>query len=347
MTTDHPDRPVPAQNRDQITPDERVGPRALAEAQLGATLARTDLDALGDKYEGKVRDNYVTADGRRVLVATDRLSAFDRVLTTIPFKGQVVNQMAQYWFEETAPLAANHVLSVPDPVVTVARECTPLKVELIMRAYLTGVTSTSIWRAYEQGARVFCGHPLPDGMVKNQPLPRPLLTPSTKADRGDHDVSASREEILAMGAVSAEHFDAAADIAERLFAFGQKRAAERGLILVDTKYEMGIAPDGTLLVIDEIHTPDSSRYWYADDYDRRLAAGQEPRSLDKEFVRRWLAEERGYRGDGEPPPIPDEIRVEAAVRYIEIFELVTGRHFEPDTSPDPAARVARNLAALS
>ena len=317
--------------------------RQLAAAQLGATLARTDLDALGAKYEGKVRDNYVTGDGRRVLVATDRLSAFDRVLTTIPFKGQVVNQMAQYWFEETAGLAANHVLSIPDPAVTVARECQPLKVELIMRAYLTGVTSTSIWRAYEQGARVFCGHSLPEGMVKNQPLPRPLLTPSTKAERGDHDVSASREEILAMGAVSPEHFDAAAAVAERLFAFGQKRAAERGLILVDTKYEMGLAEDGELLVIDEIHTPDSSRYWFADDYQQRLGAGQEPRSLDKEFVRRWLAEERGYRGEGEPPVIPDEVRVEAAARYIEIFELVTGRRFEPDLAPDPAARVARNL----
>ena len=317
--------------------------RQLAAAQLGATLARTDLDALGAKYEGKVRDNYVTGDGRRVLVATDRLSAFDRVLTTIPFKGQVVNQMAQYWFEETAALAANHVLSIPDPAVTVARECQLLKVELIMRAYLTGVTSTSIWRAYEQGARVFCGHSLPEGMVKNQPLPCPLLTPSTKAERGDHDVSASREEILAMGAVSPEHFDAAAAVAERLFAFGQKRAAERGLILVDTKYEMGLAEDGALLVIDEIHTPDSSRYWFADDYQQRLGAGQEPRSLDKEFVRRWLAEERGYRGEGEPPVIPDEVRVEAAARYIEIFELVTGRRFEPDLAPDPAARVARNL----
>jgi phosphoribosylaminoimidazole-succinocarboxamide synthase len=321
--------------------------RQLAAAQLGATLERTDLDALGAKYEGKVRDNYVTGDGRRILVATDRLSAFDRVLTTIPFKGQVINQIARYWFDESAGLAPNHVLSVPDPVVTIARECTPLKVELIMRAYLTGVTSTSIWRAYEQGARVFCGHPLPEGMVKNQPLPRPLLTPSTKAPKGDHDVSASREEILASGAVTADHFDAAAAIAEKLFAFGQTRAAERGLILVDTKYEMGLADDGTLLVIDEIHTPDSSRYWFAEDYEARLGQGQEPRSLDKEFVRRWLSEERGYRGDGDPPPIPDEVRIEAAARYVEIFELVTGRRFEPDTSPDPAARVARNLGVGS
>jgi phosphoribosylaminoimidazole-succinocarboxamide synthase len=315
--------------------------------QLGATLQVTHLDSLGARYEGKVRDNYVTADGRRIIVVTDRLSAFDRVLTTIPFKGQVLNQMARYWFDETAHIAPNHLLAVPDPAVMVARECTPLKVEMVMRAYLTGVTSTSIWRAYQAGARTFCGHPLPDGMVKNQPLPRPLLTPSTKAEQGDHDVSASREEILASSQVSASDFDRAAAIAEALFAFGQERAAERGLILVDTKYEMGVAPDGQILVIDEIHTPDSSRYWYADDYQARTAAGQEPRSLDKEYVRRWLNEERSYRGDGEPPPVPDQVRVEAAARYIEIFELITGRSFEPDTAPDPAARVARNLGVSS
>jgi phosphoribosylaminoimidazole-succinocarboxamide synthase len=229
--------------------DDR-GLREVVERQLGRTLDGSDFPGLGSKYEGKVRDNYVTADGRRILVTTDRLSAFDQVLTTVPFKGQVNNQLAQYWFEVTADLAPNHVLSVPDPNVTIARECRPLRAEMIMRAYLTGVTSTSIWRAYEQGARSFCGHPLPAGMKKNQRLPRPILTPSTKADRGDHDVSASREELIASGAVSAAEFDRAAEMAEALFAFGQKRAAERGLILVDTKYEMGFASDGTLLVID-------------------------------------------------------------------------------------------------
>ena len=215
-----------------------------------------------------------------------------------------------------------------------------------MRAYLTGVTSTSIWRAYEQGARTFCGHALPDGMVKNQRLERPILTPSTKAEKGDHDVSASAEEIVASGAVTAEDMARAGEIAAALFAFGQKRAAERGLILVDTKYEMGKTPDGRIVVIDEVHTPDSSRYWFADDYETRMASRQEPRSLDKEYVRRWLSEERGYRGDGEPPPIPDDVRIEAAARYIEIFELLTGRPFEPDTSPDPVARVTRNLKVV-
>jgi phosphoribosylaminoimidazole-succinocarboxamide synthase len=321
--------------------------RDVIRKQLTATLDATALDALGAKYEGKVRDNYVTPDRRRILVATDRLSAFDQVLTTIPFKGQVINQMAAFWFRETAHVAPNHVISVPDPVVTIAHECEPLKVELIMRAYLTGVTSTSIWRAYEQGARTFCGHALPDGMVKNQRLERPILTPSTKAERGDHDVSASAADIVASGAVTAADMARAGDIAAALFAFGQKRAAERGLILVDTKYEMGKRPDGTIVVIDEIHTPDSSRYWFADDVEARVAAGQEPRSLDKEYVRRWLSEEAGYRGDGPPPAIPDHVRVEAAARYIEIYELITGRAFEPDTAPDPAARVARTLGVTS
>jgi phosphoribosylaminoimidazole-succinocarboxamide synthase len=289
-----------------------------------------------------VRDNYSTPDGRRILVATDRISAFDVVLGTIPFKGQVLNQLAAYWFEETAGIAPNHVLDIPDPNVTVAVECIPLQAELIMRAYLTGVTTTSIWYAYERGAREFCGHRLDEGMKKNQPLPRPILTPSTKAEKGDHDESVSGAELIRRGAVTAADFEVAAAMAERLFAFGQKRAAERGLILVDTKYELGRNPAGELVVIDEIHTPDSSRYWYADDYEERLARGEEPRGLDKEYVRRWLVDERGYRGEGPPPPLTDEVRIEAARRYIATYELITGRDFAPDTS-DPLQRIRTRL----
>lgn len=314
----------------------------ILRRQLGATLARTDFAKLGAKYEGKVRDNYTTADGRRILVSTDRLSAFDVVLGTIPFKGQVLNQLAQYWFAETARVAPSHVLSVPDPNVMIGRECEPLRAEFVMRAYLTGVTSTSIWFAYERGDRVFCGHRLPEGMRKNERLPRPLLTPSTKAEKGGHDASVSHAELLASGAISAEDFDRGAAIAERLFAFGQQRAAERGLILADTKYELGRMPEGDIVVIDEIHTPDSSRYWYADDYEARLGRGEEPRGLDKEYVRRWLVSERGYRGDGPPPPLTDEVRLEAARRYIATFELICGRAFVPDTE-DPVVRIARNL----
>jgi phosphoribosylaminoimidazole-succinocarboxamide synthase len=223
----------------------------------------------------------------------------------------------------------------------VARACRPLPVEMVMRAYLTGVTSTSIWKHYEKGARVFCGHKLADGMKKNQKLPAPLLTPSTKAEKGGHDVSASREEILAMGQLEAKSFDEAAEMAKNLFAFGQKRAAERGLILVDTKYEFGRAEGGKIVVIDEIHTPDSSRYWYADDYEARLARGEEPRALDKEYVRRWYAEQ-GYTGDGEPPPLADDVRVEAAKRYIAAFELVSGKTFQADLA-EPVQRIKKNL----
>jgi phosphoribosylaminoimidazole-succinocarboxamide synthase len=316
-------------------------PDDTLRAQLGRTLEATNLAVPGaEKYFGKVRDNYTVGD-RRIIVVTDRISAFDVVLGTIPLKGQVLNAMAAHWFEATRDVAPNHVLDVPDPQVMVARACTPLPVELVMRSYLTGVTSTSIWRHYEKGSRKFCGHALPDGMKKNQKLPKPLLTPSTKAEKGGHDVSASREEILAMGRIDARTFDEAAEMARNLFAFGQARAAERGLILVDTKYEFGRARDGKILVIDEIHTPDSSRYWHADDYEARLARGEEPRGLDKEYVRRWYAEQ-GYTGDGPPPPIADDVKVEAAKRYIAAYELVSGKSFTGDLS-DPLPRIRKNL----
>jgi phosphoribosylaminoimidazole-succinocarboxamide synthase len=317
--------------------------------QLKQTLVDTPWHALGGRqlprYDGKVRDCFIDGErGERVIVVTDRLSAFDAVVGTIPFKGQVLNQLAQFWFEKTADLAPNHMLRVPDPNVMIARECEPLPVELVMRAYLTGVTSTSIWKAYEKGARTFCGHALPEGMKKNQRLPRPILTPSTKAAKGDHDVSVSKDELLAMGRISSAVFDRAAEIAEALFAAGQAHAAKQGLILADTKYEMGLERDGNIVVIDEIHTPDSSRYWHADDYEERLARGEEPRSLDKEYVRRWLAGEAKWNGDGPPPVMPDEVRIEAARRYIRSYEIVTGKTFVPDTR-EPVARIAAALGA--
>ncbi|HJK94573.1 MAG TPA: phosphoribosylaminoimidazolesuccinocarboxamide synthase [Polyangiaceae bacterium LLY-WYZ-15_(1-7)] len=310
------------------------------ERGLGLTLDATDFPGLGAKYEGKVRDNY-SKDGRRTLIVTDRISAFDRVLGTLPFKGQVLNQLAAWWFEATADVAPNHVIEVPDPNVTIARECAPLPVEMVMRAYVTGVTSTSIWTHYAKGERVFCGHRLPDGLKKHQRLEAPILTPSTKAAKGGHDVSASREEILAMGTVSAADFDAAAELAKALFARGQKLCAERGLILVDTKYEFGKTPEGEIVVIDEIHTPDSSRYWYAASYAERFEAGEDPESFDKEYVRRWL-KSVGYGGDGPSPTLPDEVRVEASRRYIEACDAIRGEPFEPNLE-DPHARMRRNL----
>jgi len=317
-------------------PIDEAASEAVLRAQLEKTLGGTDLPELGEKYEAKVRDCYVR-DGRRTLIATDRISVFDVVLGTIPFKGQVLNQMAAFWFEATADLVPNHVINVPDPAVTVARECELLPVEFVMRAFLTGVTSTSIWTHYSNGGRTFCGHDLPDGMKKNQRLPKAILTPSTKAEKGFHDESVSRAQILEMGALSAADFDRAADMCARVFAFGQQEALRRGLILVDTKYEIGRRPDGSLCFIDEVHTPDSSRYWYADDCD----AGEEPHSLDKEYVRRTLVDQ-GYKGDGPPPKLTDDVRVEAARRYIQVCELVTGRPFVPNTE-EPNARIRKNL----
>jgi phosphoribosylaminoimidazole-succinocarboxamide synthase len=314
---------------------------ATLRSALTHTLDKTDLDPLGTKYEGKVRDNYSTRDGRRFIVVTDRISAFDRVLGTLPLKGQILNRLAAWWFTKTADIAKNHVLRVPDPNVIEAVECTPLPVEMVVRAYVTGVTSTSIWTHYEAGKRVFCGNTLPDGLKKNQRLARPILTPSTKAEKGDHDVSASREEILAMGRISAADFDVAADTAMRLFDFGARFCLERGLILVDTKYEFGKTPDGKIVVIDEIHTPDSSRFWFQRSYEERFAKGEEPESFDKEYVRRYLAK-LGFKGDGPVPPIPDDVRVEATRRYVEAYETITGEAFTPDLS-DPGPRLRKNL----
>ena len=313
---------------------------ATIRAALGHPLERTDFPALGVKYEGKVRDNY-TQDGRRTIIVTDRISAFDRVLGTLPLKGQLLNYVAAWWFEKTKHVAPNHVLSVPDPNVLVAEECTPLPVEMIVRAYLTGSTSTSIWVHYQKGARTFCGHSLPEGMKKHQKLPKPILTPSTKAAHGDHDVSASRDEILALTRMPAADFDAAAEMAMNLFAFGQRICAERGLILVDTKYEFGKTRDGRIVVIDEIHTPDSSRFWFDATYESRVSAGQDPESFDKEYVRRWLVSQ-GFSGDGPIPLIPDEVRVEATRRYVHAVETITGSPFDANLE-DPLPRIRRAL----
>ncbi|MDD9944211.1 MAG: phosphoribosylaminoimidazolesuccinocarboxamide synthase [Myxococcales bacterium] len=310
---------------------------------LSMTLSETHLDFIGARYGGKVRDNYSTDDGRRFIVVTDRISAFDRVLGTLPFKGQVLNRVADFWFDKTRDIAPNHVLSVPDPNAMECIECTPLPVEMIVRAYLTGVSSTSILTAYKRGEREFCGHTLPDGLKPHQALPAPILTPTTKAEQGEHDQNASREQILAMGQVKEAHFDEAADLAMRLFARGQEHCRKQGLILVDTKYEFGLADDGRMMVIDEIHTPDSSRYWFSRSYEARMAEGKSPESFDKEYVRRYLADQ-GFRGDGPIPVIPDEVRLEAARRYIEACETVMGEDFSPNME-EPGPRLQRNLKA--
>ncbi len=314
-------------------------PRLLRD-QCERTLERTDFVGIGRREEGKVRDSYIR-ENERTIVVSDRVSCFDVVVGTLPFKGQVLNQLAAFWFERSKELAPNHVLSVPDPQVSIVRELAPMQVEFVMRGYLTGSSPTSIWTAYEEGAREYCGHALPDGMSAHEPLPEPLLTPTTKAPKGEHDELTSREEIIANGTLTEEVYDKAAKLAHALFADGQAWAASRGLILVDTKYEIALQPDGSLVVVDEIHTPDSSRYWYRDRYERALSEGRAPEALDKEYVRRWLGEQ-GYRGDGTPPELPIDVRCEASRRYIEAFEQITGRDFEPNTE-EPNARIARNL----
>ncbi|MGI9430942.1 MAG: phosphoribosylaminoimidazolesuccinocarboxamide synthase [Myxococcota bacterium] len=306
----------------------------------GRTLDATDFPELGAREEGKVRDSYVK-DGRRHIVVTDRVSAFDVVLGTIPLKGQVLNQIAAFWFDQTSSLAPNHLLDVPDPNVSLVKECQLLPVEFVFRGYLTGSTSTSIWVNYDGGSRDYCGHRLPDGLSKHQELPKPLLTPTTKAPKGQHDELTSRDEIIARGDLSEELYDAAEALTASLFRAGQEWAASRGLILVDTKYELGLDENGGLVVIDEIHTPDSSRYWYRDTYDQAMSQGRDPQALDKEYVRRWLVEQ-GWRGEGTPPPLPDEVRCEAARRYIEAYERITGAEFAPDLEP-PATRIRKNL----
>lgn len=308
----------------------------------GGTLAELppEFAALGKHYSGKVRENY-TRNGERLIVVTDRISAFDVVLGTIPLKGQVLNGLAQHWFTATADLFPNHMLAVPDPQAMRVVECRPIPVEFVVRGYLTGVSDTSIWRAYERGEREFCGHLLPHGLCKHERLPENLLTPSTKAPKGEHDRSVSKDWLIARGLIDSDRFAALERRCLALFAAGQALASERGLLLVDTKYELGVRDDGEIVLIDEIHTPDSSRYWYADSYAGAMARGEDPRSLDKEFLRRWLVEQ-GFRGEGLPPTLPDEIRLEAARRYIEVYELLTGHRFEADSEP-PLARLRRTL----
>ena len=319
-----------------------VDDKLLAELSE-STLQETNFEGLGTRHVGKVRDSYVK-DGRRTIVVSDRVSCFDVVVGTIPLKGQVLNQLAAFWFEKTRSAAANHLIEVPDPVVSIVQECELLPVEFVYRGYLTGSTNTSIWSAYEKGERRYCGHDLPDGLRRHEQLSEVLLTPTTKAPQGEHDALTSREELIQSGAIREELYDEAARITGTLFRIGQDFARSRGLILVDTKYELGLGPDGKIVVIDEIHTPDSSRYWHADRYEQAMSAGESPPALDKEFVRLWLGEQ-GYKGDGTPPALSTEVRCEAARRYIETFEQVTGQPFEANTEP-PNERIRRNLGLV-
>ena len=315
---------------------------ARLESSLGAALAGVDLPFLGDRVSGKVRDIY-RHRGNLVLVTTDRLSAFDRILGLVPYKGQVLNQLSAFWFQQTADLVANHFIAAPDPNVTVAHACTPLPVEVVVRGYISGVTSTALWTQYSLGHRTIYGIDFPDGLQKNDPLPAPIVTPTTKARDGGHDERITSAEVVDRGLVDAVRWEQVQAAAIAVFQRGQAIAQRAGLILVDTKYEFGVARDGRLMLIDEVHTPDSSRFWIADSYAVRHAADREPENFDKEFIRLYYAG-RGYQGDGEPFPLPPELAVQAAGRYIRTYEMLTGRDFEPGELPAPP-RIERALRA--
>jgi phosphoribosylaminoimidazole-succinocarboxamide synthase len=303
-------------------------------AAIPTALDQVELDGFGAKSSGKVRDIY-QQNGQRFLITTDRVSAFDRVLGTIPYKGQVLNELSAWWFEQTRDLVPNHLLGVPDPNVTIARAALPLPVEVVVRGYITGVTSTSLWTLYEQGERQPYGVSLPDGLKKNDPLPQPIITPTTKAEKGAHDEQITPAEIVARGLVDAALWQQVEQAALAVFARGQHIAAQAGLILVDTKYEFGLI-DGQLALIDELHTPDSSRYWLKSAY----AQGKYDH-LDKEFLRQWFVM-AGYKGEGAPPKMPNDFIALVAMRYMNAYERLTGRLFAPASQP-AAARIQRAL----
>ena len=305
-------------------------------------LTKTDFQFEGQKgvYHGKVRDVYFL-DDLVVMVATDRISAFDVVLPKgIPFKGQVLNEIAAKFLDNTADICPNWKLAVPDPMVTVGLKCEGFRVEMIIRGILTG----SAWREYEKGCREICGVKLPDGMRENERFPEPIITPTTKADEG-HDMNISKEEIIAQGLVSREDYEVMEDYTRKLFARGQKIASERGLILVDTKYEFG-KRDGKVYLIDEIHTPDSSRYFYADGYEERFKNGEPQKQLSKEFVRKWLMENGFMNEPGQKlPEITDEYAESVSDRYIELYEHITGETFDKATEcGDIATRIEKNVS---
>lgn len=315
----------------------------LAAEQLDHCITGIDLDAYGTSYKGKVRNTSDLGDGRLVLVASDRISAFDYILgQPIPFKGQVLNQLAAYFFEATADIAPNHVIDVIDPNVTLAHRCEVVPVEFVVRGYLAG----HAWRTYRGGGRTLCGVSLPDGLRESEQLPSPILTPATKAAEG-HDEDISRAELLERAILTPQDFDTLHHYALALFERGTRMAQERGLLLVDTKYEFGRRPDGSFVVIDEIHTPDSSRYYYADTYEDRLASDLPQRQLSKEFVREWLME-HGFQGkDGQTMPELDAaFRVAVTLRYVELYEAVTGQSFVPQAGPKPLERIHAAIQAI-
>ena len=310
------------------------------KVELNNTLTETSLPS-GDKRTGKVRDQY-TLDNKIALITTDRQSAFDRVLASIPFKGQVLNLTSAWWFEQTKGIINNHVIDVPDPNVTLAKKCNVFPIEFVVRGYITGSTSTALWTVYNNGDREYCGNVLPEGLVKNQKLDANMLTPTTKEEH--HDRPIAPDEIVNEEWMTQENWDYCSQKALELFSFGQQKAAENGMILVDTKYEMGSDTDGNIVLIDEIHTPDSSRYWIAESYDKRMSMGDEPQNIDKEFLRLWFVDNCDPYNDEILPDAPEELVMELSSRYIYLYETITGGLFPfPDAGKSIQDRITTNL----
>jgi len=310
------------------------------KVELHNTLTETSLPS-GDKRTGKVRDQY-TLDNKIALITTDRQSAFDRVLASIPFKGQVLNLTSAWWFEQTKSIINNHVIDVPDPNVTLAKKCNVFPIEFVVRGYITGTTSTALWTVYNNGDREYCGNVLPEGLVKNQKLDANMLTPTTKEEH--HDRPIAPDEIVNEEWMTQENWDYCSQKALELFSFGQQKAAENGMILVDTKYEMGSDADGNIVLIDEIHTPDSSRYWIAESYGKRMAMGDEPQNIDKEFLRLWFVDNCDPYNDEILPDAPEELVMELSSRYIYLYETITGGLFPfPDAGKSIQDRITTNL----
>jgi phosphoribosylaminoimidazole-succinocarboxamide synthase len=311
-------------------------------AQRSRALDNINLDGFGERHQGKVRDFYKLPGNRRLLITTDRQSAFDRILGLVPFKGQVLTQLSQFWFEQTADIVPNHMLAVPDPNVMLAKEAQMFPVEIVVRGYLTGVTDTSIWTMYKNGSRSMYGYDFPNGMHKNQQLPRPIITPTTHAEAGAHDRPLSRQEIIELGLVSEELYSQIERYALALFARGEEICRRAGLILVDTKYEFGQI-NGKIHIADEVHTPDSSRFWLANSYQKRVAHSEEPENFDKELLRLWMRG-KGYGGEGTPPTLDEEITVKMSQRYIGCYERITGQVFESDLTQTVEERIKKNIS---
>lgn len=314
---------------------------------LDKTIKNIDFSEGINPYIGKVRHVYDTPDGHKMLVTSDRLSAFDRQITTIPFKGQVLTQLSRFWFEQTQDICPNHVINYPDPSIVVCKDLEMLPVELVVRGYLAGSTGTSLLTMYKRGEREMYGMTFPDGMKDNEKLDQPIITPTTKAATGDHDAPLSAAQIVEQGILPKDVWEQVSAYALALFARGQEIAAKAGLILVDTKYEFGFDKDGVLTLGDEIHTPDSSRYWMADTYQDASDAGKEPTTLDKDQIRRWVVERvDAYKDD--IPAIPDELRISTAETYISVYEKITGQKFDMSTAGEnPEQRVLDALKELS